>query len=288
MGTAALSIGGIGLTLDGGGSLARALALPGMRVFEVPGEDGIEGGVAVRLDRPAAVPECRWLHRFDIADGQAECRFGIDAEGVYHFTFGDEGHLRFDPRHADRVELDTITGPSLLRFALWTAYAMAGLWRGAVPVHASVVVWQGRAVPCLGESGTGKSTHTRLWTDHFDGAWLLNDDSPILRVRDGRVWAFGSPWSGKSPCFRREGVPVAALIRLEQRPENSIRRLNTIEAFTALQPSCPPALAHDERCTDLMVDFIGGVISGVPLYRLGCRPDREAAELSRNTIFLQP
>ncbi|MBQ8703435.1 MAG: hypothetical protein IJ524_03540 [Bacteroidales bacterium] len=283
MGTATLGIGGITLTLDGDTSLARALALPGMREFMAVGTEA--DCIEVRLDRPLALPPYRWLHRFDIADGTAECRFGIDAEGVYHFTFGDSGLLQFDPRQPDTVCLNTIDDPNLLRFAMWTAYAMAGLWRGAVPVHASAVVWRGQAVLCLGESGTGKSTHTHLWTTHFDGAWLLNDDSPIVRLREGRVWAYGSPWSGKSPCFHREGVPVAALIRLEQRPANSIRRLGTIEAFTALHPSCPPALAHDERCTDLMVDFVGGVIGNVPLFRLGCRPDREAAELSRNTIF---
>jgi hypothetical protein len=277
-----LTIGGLTLTVSGGDSVAKALALPGMGAFrgETNGND-----VHLRLDERVELPECRWLHRFDIMEETAECRFGVDASGIYYYTFGDSGLLRFDPRTPGTVSLNTIDDPNILRFALWTAYSMAGLWRDAVPVHSSVVVCRGRAVMCLGESGTGKSTHTALWMKHIDGCHLLNDDSPILRVEDDGVFVYGSPWSGKTPCYRQERVPVAALLRLEQRPENKIRRLGTIESFTALHPSCPPALAHDELCTDRMVDFIGGVISRVPVYSLGCLPDEGAARLAFNTLM---
>ena len=278
-----LSIGGLTLALNGRESVALAMRIPGMEAFHTDAESGEV--VELYLDEPLALPVCRGLHRFDIADGTAECCFGIDAEGVYHYTFGDEGRLRFDPRQPDTVRVSRLADPNLLRFALWTAYAMAGLHRSAVPVHSSVVVCQGRAVLCLGESGTGKSTHTGLWLKHIEGSHLLNDDSPILRTEGNEVVVYGSPWSGKAPCFRQERVPVAALLRLEQKPENRIRRLGTLEAFTALHPSCPPALAHDERCTDLVVDFIGRVISRVPVYRLGCLPDADAARLAYNTIM---
>ena len=282
-GSATLTIGGIPLTLVGGDSLARALTLPSMEVFRSNNADG--DGIRLCLDTPLTLPECRWLHRFDIADGATGCGFGVDTEGIYHYSFGDSGLMRFDPRQPDRVEVSPIANPSLLHFVLWTAYSMAGLWHSAVPVHSSVVVCHGRAVLCLGESGTGKSTHTALWVNHIEGSYLLNDDSPILRVEAGEAVVYGSPWSGKTPCFRQERVPVAALLRLEQRPENAIRRLGTVEAFTALQPSCPPALTHDERTMDLLVDFIGGVIHNTPVYRLGCRPDANAARLAYSTIM---
>ena len=140
---------------------------------------------------------------------------------------------------------------------------------------------------CLAESGTGKSTHTRLWLENIPGTYLLNDDSPIVAVEEGVVVVYGSPWSGKTPCYRQECVPVAALLRLEQKPENNIRQLGTVEAFTALQPSCPPCLMKDDPLQDALVDFVGRVIERVPAYRLGCRPDAEAARLSHDTIFLR-
>ena len=279
---AILNIGGISLTLVGRESIAQVKTLPGMAAFR---GDRTGDNVDIRLDDELLLPECRWLHRFGIVDDTEECRFGIDADGVYYFTFSGGGLLRFDPQRPDTVRLNTISDRNILCFALWTSYAMAGLWRNAVPVHASVVVCRDRAVLCLGESGTGKSTHTSLWLKYIEGSHLLNDDSPILRIEGDEVVVYGSPWSGKTPCFRQERVPVAALLRLEQRPENKIRRLSTIESFIALHPSCPPALAHDELCTDRMVDFIGGVISHVPVYRLGCLPDEGAARLAYNTIM---
>ena len=277
-----LSIGGISLTIRGGESLAWVRALPGMAAFR---GDRRNENVDIRLDEQLSLPECRWLHRFGIVDDTAECRFGIATDGVYYFTFSGGGVLRFDPQRPDTVCLTAMANPNILCFALWTAYSLTGLWHNAVPRHASVVVCRDRAVLCLGESGTGKSTHTSLWIKYIEGSHLLNDDSPVLRVEGDEVVVYGSPWSGKTPCFRQERVPVAALLRLEQRPENKIRRLGVVEAFTALHPSCPPALAHDERCTDRMVDFIGGVIDHVPVYRLGCRPDEEAARLAYNTIM---
>lgn len=278
-----LTIGGLDLLLGGGDTLRRALALPGMAVFAATHTPAAP--VHIDLDCPITLPPCRWLHRYNLADWQDAGHFGVDSEGVYYHTFGDTGILRYDSRQPDEVRCSSIENPDILRFALWTAYCLAGLWRGALPVHASTVVWHESAVLCLGESGTGKSTHTDLWLKHIEDTHLLNDDSPILSVADGTVHVYGSPWSGKAPCFRQECHPVAALLRLEQAPHNTIRRLATIQAFAALQPSCPPILAHDERCMDRLVDFVSKVIRQTPVYLLQCRPDPEAAALSHRTIF---
>ena len=51
-----------------------------------------------------------------------------------------------------------------------------------VAIHTSTIVYKGKAMLALGESGTGKSTHTRLICEHHKEAQLLNDDSPIVRI----------------------------------------------------------------------------------------------------------
>lgn len=279
--TTTLSIGGIPLALEGGDSLRRFMALPWIGVFV--GEAKPE--VQVRLDVPLQLPPCRLLHRFDIADGNNVCRFGIDAEGVYWYDFEDDRLMRYDPRQPNVAELTSMADISVLRFAIWTAYSMLGLPRRKVPVHSSAVVCDGRAVMCLGESGTGKSTHTRLWLENIPDTHLLNDDSPILAVEGDEVVVYGSPWSGKTHCYRQERVPVAALLRLEQKPENTIRKLGVIESFAALQPSCPPCMAKEERLMDRLVDYISDVIQRVSVYRMGCLPDADAARLSHKTII---
>ena len=277
-----LSIGGITIALEGGESLRRVMLLPGFSEFVV---DGPSADAYIRLDAEHTSAPCRLLHRFDIADGTAECRFGVDAEGAYNYDFGGGRWLRFDPQRSHAIEITTVVDPSVIRFALWSAYSMLGLVRGRVPVHSSTVVCDGRAVMCLGESGTGKSTHTRLWLENIGGTHLLNDDSPILAVEDEEVVVYGSPWSGKTHCYRQERRPVAAFLRLEQKPYNKIERLGVLQSFAALQPSCPPCLAREEHCMDRLVHFISDVIERSAVYRMGCLPDADAARMSHDTII---
>mgnify|MGYP003226810706 CR=1 FL=1 len=101
----------------------------------------------------------------------------------------------------------------LLRFACWIAYGVATAPFKTIAIHTSTIVCQSKAILFLGESGTGKSTHTRLWRKNIQGAVLLNDDSPILRIIDGEPWIYGSPWSGKTPCYKNESYPLAACVR---------------------------------------------------------------------------
>ena len=137
----------------------------------------------------------------------------------------------------------------------------------------------------LGESGTGKSTHTRLWRENIAGATLLNDDSPFVGVSDGRIVAYGSPWSGKTPCYKNESYPIRAIVRLSQAPNNQMRRLRSLQAIGALLPSLPPAFAFDEGLEDGVMNVLSAVVSKVPVYHLECLPNSEAAQLSHDTIF---
>jgi hypothetical protein len=146
-------------------------------------------------------------------------------------------------------------------------------------------VQQDKAVIFLGESGTGKSTHTRLWREHIEGAFLLNDDSPIVRIIDGVPTVFGSPWSGKTPCYKQEHYPLAACVRLSQAPYNKITRLKLVQAYAALHPSCPPDFAYDDHLYDHISATLGDILAEVPVYHLACLPDREAALLSHKTVM---
>ena len=111
-----------------------------------------------------------------------------------------------DPLVRSNVAADGRPDPSLLRFGLWMSFGIAHNPH-SIAIHSSVIVHSGRAVLFLGESGTGKSTHTRLWREHIPGAQLLNDDSPIVRVVEGVPTVFGSPWSGKTPATRATPSP---------------------------------------------------------------------------------
>lgn len=174
----------------------------------------------------------------------------------------------------------------LYRFALWVGFGLMTCTKRTIAIHSSCIVSEGRAVIFLGESGTGKSTHTRLWRENIPGALLLNDDSPIVRVlEDGSVWVYGSPWSGKTPCYKQERYPLAGCVRLSQAPYNKIHKLHVLKGYAALHPSCPPEFAYDERIYSHISSTLGAILKVVPCWWLECLPDAAAAQLSHNTIF---
>jgi hypothetical protein len=170
------------------------------------------------------------------------------------------------------------------------ALAFIGIPRQTVAVHASVVIYANRAVLVLGESGTGKSTHTKLWLRHILGSRLLNDDSPVIRIELDEnnqlvPFVYGSPWSGKGQCYLNERYPVAAFVRLEQHKINQVARLGKLQAFGALFPSFPPAFLKDDYFEEHGCSIISTVVKTTPVYRLQCLPDQSAAEVLKSTIF---
>ena len=173
----------------------------------------------------------------------------------------------------------------LYRFALWIGFGLMVLPYHTVAIHSSCIVCNKQAFLFLGESGTGKSTHTRLWREHIEKAFLLNDDSPIIRIEKGRVWAYGSPWSGKTPCYKQERYELKGCVRLSQASSNSIKKLSILEAYGSIHPSCPPEFAYDSNLYDHVGDFIDKLLSAVPFYHLACLPDKEAALLSHYTLL---
>ena len=214
-------------------------------------------------------------------------RFGHTAEGLrLSMQPTDDAALDLLYRPADRVTY--LTGnlaARLLRFALWIGYGLMTLPYRTVAIHSSCIVYDGRAVLFLGESGTGKSTHTRLWREHIEGAMLLNDDSPVIRFEEGCVYAYGSPWSGKTPCYRAERYELKACVRLSQAPYNRISKLSLLQAYGAIHPSCPPEFAYDESLYDLMSQTIGEILQRVPCYHMACLPDGEAARMTWKAVF---
>lgn len=163
-------------------------------------------------------------------------------------------------------------------------YAFANAARGALEMHASVVENKGKGYLFLGKSGTGKSTHSRLWLQHVEGSALLNDDNPIVRLReDGSIWVYGSPWSGKTSCYVNKGMPVGAIVKLTQAPENRIRRCTLPESYAALYSSVS-GLKMNRKMYDGLHETMEKTVVSVPFYHLDCLPDADAAMVCSKTI----
>ena len=282
-----VSLAGHIFRISGSDEISLMKAIPGFPLFFVETNQDPEWQITFGVDIPE--PQ-HWveLYNYTFETGDMVSRFGkSDDDFYYRMDFSDvsKSSLLLSYSGGNVVYANHCSDASALRFVLWMAVGMLSASRKMVLIHSSVIVHQNRAVLFLGESGTGKSTHTRLWLKNIPDAHLLNDDSPILVIEDGTPVVYGSPWSGKTHCYHQKHFPLAAVVRLSQAPYNKIRRLGIVEAFSQIQPSCPPALAQDDVFADSIVSMLGDVISAVPVFHLECLPDADAAQTSYKAIF---
>ncbi|MCM1515803.1 MAG: phosphoenolpyruvate carboxykinase [Paraprevotella sp.] len=194
--------------------------------------------------------------------------------------YGNTVHtMTVDSRFSRATAFLLPSDPSLgmvLSSMLRILYAQAVLVHGGISIHASCVCLEGRGYLFLGKSGTGKSTHARQWMATFPGCSLLNDDNPVLRIQDNTLTAHGTPWSGKTPCYKNESLPVAGIARLRQSADNRFLPLDGPEAFAALLPSCS-AVRQDTRLQDALHETLIRATDLAPIGLMECRPDAEAA-----------
>lgn len=168
--------------------------------------------------------------------------------------------------------------------AIMVTYALATANLRTALFHSSVVSYKGKAYMFLGVSGTGKSTHSSLWLKHIEGTELVNDDNPVVRILDnGEVWLYGSPWSGKTPCYRNVSYPLGALVNLSQAPENKIRRMKGVEAYASLFVSIS-GKRWEPQVADGLHETEKLLAENVPIWHLECLPDEAAARLCCQTI----
>lgn len=162
-------------------------------------------------------------------------------------------------------------------------YAFSTAARETLLMHASVIRYKGKGYLFQGKSGTGKSTHSSLWLKHIQGTELLNDDNPVIRIIEGKAYVFGSPWSGKTPCYRNEEAPIGAFVRLTQAPFNKISRQGVAQSFASVFPSCSN-MKWDKRVNDAICRTVGALATNVPIFLLECLPNEEAAQLCMQTV----
>ncbi|MCR4658746.1 MAG: hypothetical protein K5650_00430 [Bacteroidales bacterium] len=271
------SIAGKTVEVEAGRCVEVLRALPGFDVFEIK---PCKADLKVSMDCALALPHIKPVHTFDFAEGGYRCAFYAET-GVHWFVMenGSGGHYILRYEGGNEVQTTFIDDPAALRFILWMAMAMYGGTRDTAPVHAACVCQGGRGYLFLGESGTGKSTHASLWLRHIEGSTLLNDDSPIVTVNTAVPMVYGSPWSGKTPCFHNQGLPIGGIVRLHQAQVNSIERLGTLRALAAVEPSLPPALRYDTVYADGRMSMASRLIGSVNVFSMNCLPNEDAARM---------
>ena len=149
--------------------------------------------------------------------------------------------------------------------------------------HGSCVAVDGAGYLFTAKSGTGKSTHTRLWRELLgDRAIMINDDKPLIRISDSGAIIYGTPWDGKHHLSNNIAVSLKAICILERAKENAILPVTREEALPMLiQQAYRPADPFTLAKTLTLIDRLG---MEVKLYRLRCNMDISAAKLSYGTM----
>jgi hypothetical protein len=150
-------------------------------------------------------------------------------------------------------------------------------------LHSSCVSVDGRAYAFSADSGTGKSTQTKMWLDYFgDRAFMINDDKPAIRLIDGTVYACGTPWSGKydysTPC----NVPLDGICFIERSETNHIKKAETGRAVYNVFAQTVRRL--DSAGMEKLFDVLEQLFAKVPLYEFGCNVTEEAVLMAYNTM----
>jgi hypothetical protein len=161
-------------------------------------------------------------------------------------------------------------------------FRTAILFTDGLVFHAAGLDDNGKGIVFVGHAGAGKSTQLGQWSDE-PGVVAMNDDRIAVRVEAGGPRCYGTPWGGTSNIARNHAAPLAALVLIEQAPENAIEPVPPAAAASlvtarAFLPYWDPLL---------MVRALGNlnaILARVPVYRLRCRPERATGPLVRSVL----
>lgn len=270
-----LNLAGCSFGIEGEKSISRIMRLDGFNQFVIENPNHEIARLALDESLPRILPDKVFYHCYEKAVRQ-HYELGMAQERLFFSVTDNYGRHFAMLRPSDSV----LVGSSCFhnvqtRFSLWMMVAMMGCPTGIIPIHASAVIYKGGAILFLGESGTGKSTRSKLWLYKYNRSKLLNDDCPLLSVGRQGVEVYGSPWSGKTPCYRNEHYPLTAVVRLARSSSDRLIRLGGTEALSALLPSCPPALAQVPEFLDQTLLNLDRLINHVPVYQMRFRVEPE-------------
>lgn len=227
----------------------------------------------------AGVPigiRCRYRENRDFFES-----YRTDAEAAFEasVTEADKAftEARLRAYYGEGAELGS--EPDLENIALMYVISRKLLDFSVLMIHGSALCMDGAAYIFIAPSGTGKSTHTRLWRETFgDRVWMVNDDKPMVRIEDGKAVVYGTPWNGKHGLGRNAAAPLKAVVWLTRSDVNRIEPLGRADAFPVLMGHTAWAGAGTRKPSILRLET--ALLEAAEFYKLDCNTDPEAARIA--------
>ena len=188
--------------------------------------------------------------------------------------------IEFERSKSTREGIGDVSSDAYLEtLAVYRKIAERAPYYDTVLVHGSCVSVDGVGYLFTAQSGTGKSTHTRLWRKLLgDRAVMVNDDKPMIRLTDDSAVIYGTPWDGKHKLSNNISVPLKSICILERSDQNSIRPVSKEEAYPMLlQQIYRPMDITAMQKTLMLIDKL---TQSVKLWQLGCNISIEAARIA--------
>lgn len=151
-----------------------------------------------------------------------------------------------------------------------------------IMLHGVIMEYNGKGIIVSASSGTGKTTHTRMWRDKKN-ALILNGDRALCRKKEGIWYTYGCPWSGSSGEYINRKVPIAAIVLLERGDENIVTEVSPFDGAKGIIPRVFAPL-WDSNLINMALNTIDNIVSEIPILRLKCRPDLDAVEVLEKAI----
>ena len=145
-------------------------------------------------------------------------------------------------------------------------------------MHGASISYNENAYLFTAPSGTGKSTHIRLWKKYLgDDVKIVNGDKPFISL-ENEPMIYGSPWAGKENWHRNCKMPLKGICFVQRGTTNSIRRIEASECLSLLFKQV--YLPADTLAAGLTLELVDTLIKKVPLYVLTCDMSEEAVKCS--------
>ncbi len=223
-------------------------------------------GIPIRV-RCRHQENCDFFHSY-VTDEEAALELEAGDEDI-EFT---KAHLRkYDGESAERYSDIYLENLSLM-------YVLSKklLDFDVLMIHSSALCMDGNGYLFMAPSGTGKSTHARLWRETFgDRVWMINDDRPMVRLEDGKAVVYGTPWDGKHKLSRNASAPLKAVVWLTRAENNHVERLQQADAFPVLMAHTAWAKTGLQKIRTLQL--VRALLETTAFYKLGCNTDPQAA-----------
>ena len=154
----------------------------------------------------------------------------------------------------------------------------------AFVLHGATFKYKDRGITLLAASGTGKSSHLKNWISLYgDEVEVINGDKPIIRIKDGLPYAYGTPWCGKEGMSQNASARLTDICFITRAKENSTRLLCGEDITTRLlnQVIIPKGSKNIVKTLDL----INQMVKNCRVWEIKCTADISSAEVSSKVIL---